>query len=220
VAALNGHDAKTEYREVLLRLDEGHAVVLLPGAFIPAAERSQQTSTLDRWVVGAALAYASVPGHGVHYGINLSAQSLSDAGFLDFVLGHLETTAVALGTIVFEITETAAATDFNRARRFMDVLRERGCRFALDDFGSGLASFGYLKALPVDYLKIDRHFVKGIEDPFNEAVVKSIHAIARTLGLRTIAESVACAAILERVRAIAVDCAQGYAIARPASLLG
>ena len=209
-----------EYREVLLRLADEQEGLLLPDTFIPAAERYQQMGILDRWVVRAALSHLVAPGNGTHYGINLSAQSLSDATFLEFVLGLLETTGVEPGKIVFEITETAVITDLKHALRFMHAIKERGCRFALDDFGSGVASFGYLKTLPVDYLKIDGHFVKDIPgDPFDDAVVQAVHRIAQTLGLRTIAESVESQAILERVRAIGIDCAQGYAIARPEALL-
>lgn len=155
----------------------------------------------------------------MRYGINVSAQSLCDAGFLDFVLGQLDAAGVAPGQICFEITETAAITDLKHALRFMGALKERGCRFALDDFGSGLASFGYLKTLSVDYLKIDGHFVKDIPaDPFDDAVVQAIQGIAETLGLRTIAESVESEAILERVKAIGIDFAQGYALDVPRPL--
>jgi diguanylate cyclase (GGDEF)-like protein/PAS domain S-box-containing protein len=221
VVALKDHGADTEYSEVLVRLADEQGGLQLPGVFIPAAERYQQMGTLDRWVVRAALSHLAAPGNGMHYGINLSAQSLSEAGFLDFVLGQLDAAGALPGQIVFEITETAAITDRKHALRFMGAIKERGCRFALDDFGSGLASFGYLKTLPVDYLKIDGHFVKDIStDPFDDAAVQAIQGIAQTLGLRTIAESVESQAILERVRAIGVDCAQGYAIATPQPLPG
>ena len=173
--------------------------LLLPGVFIPAAERYQQMRAVDRWVVRAALSHLAARGDAMRYGINVSAQSLCDAGFLDFVLGQLDAAGVPPGQICFEITETAAITDLKHALRFMGALKERGCRFALDDFGSGFASFGYLKTLPVDYLKIDGHFVKDIPvDPFDDAVVQAIQGIAETLGLRTIAESVESEAILER----------------------
>ena len=219
IVALADHGADIEYREVLLRLDDGQGGLLLPDVFIHAAERYQQMGALDRWVVRAALSHLARSGRGTRYGINLSAQSLSDAGFLDFLLRQLDATGVESGKIVFEITETAAITDLKHALRFMAAVKERGCRFALDDFGSGVASFGHLKTLPVEYLKIDGRFVKHIaDDAFDDAVVTGIQTVARTLGLRTIAESVESEAILDRVRAIGVDCAQGYAVAMPEPL--
>jgi len=219
VVALKNHGPEVEYSEVLLRLADEHAGLLLPGVFIPAAERYQQMRAVDRWVVRAALSHLAARGDAMRYGINVSAQSLCDAGFLDFVLGQLDATGVPPGLICFEITETAAITDLKHALRFMQALKERGCRFALDDFGSGFASFGYLKTLPVDYVKIDGHFVKDIPvDPFDDAVVQAIQGIAQTLGLRTIAESVESEAILERVKVIGIDFAQGYTLDVPRPL--
>ncbi len=219
VVALKEHGAEVEYSEVLLRLADDQAGLLLPSVLIPAAERYQQMRAVDRWVVRAALSHLAARGDAMRYGINVSAQSLSDAGFLDFVLGQLDSASLPPGRICFEITETAAITDLKHVLRFMGAVRERGCRFALDDFGSGLASFGYLKTLSVDYLKIDGHFVKDIStDPFDDAVVRAIQGIAETLGLRTIAESVESEAVLERVRAIGIDFAQGYAVAEPRPL--
>ncbi len=219
VVALKDHGHEVEYSEVLLRLADEQAGLLPPGVFIPAAERYQQMRALDRWVVRAALSHLAASGDAMRYGINVSAQSLCDAAFLDFVLGQLDGAGVPPGQICFEITETAAITDLKHALRFMGALKERGCRFALDDFGSGFASFGYLKTLPVDYLKIDGHFVKDIPaDPFDDAVVQAIRRIAEALGLRTIAESVESEAILTRVKAIGIDFAQGYTLAEPRPL--
>ena len=219
VVALKDQGPEIEYSEVLLRLADEQAGLLLPGVFIPAAERYQQMRAVDRWVVRAALSHLAARGDAMRYGINVSAQSLCDAGFLDFVLGQLDAAGVPPGQICFEITETAAITDLKHALRFMGALKERGCRFALDDFGSGFASFGYLKTLPVDYVKIDGHFVKDIPvDLFDDAVVQAIQGIAETLGLRTIAESVESEAILERVKAIGIDFAQGYTLDVPRPL--
>ncbi|MGH8577564.1 MAG: EAL domain-containing protein, partial [Gammaproteobacteria bacterium] len=162
VVALKDHGPEVEYSEILLRLADEHAGLLLPGVFIPAAERYQQMRAVDRWVVRTALSSLVARDASVCYGINVSAQSLCDARFLDFVVGQLDAAGVPPGQICFEITETAAITDLKHALKFMGALKERGCRFALDDFGSGFASFGYLKTLPVDYLKIDGHFVKDI----------------------------------------------------------
>ena len=135
------------------------------------------------------------------------------------MIEQLEHSRVVGGRICFEITETAAITDLKHALNFMHALKQRGCRFALDDFGSGLSSFGYLKTLPVDYLKIDGRFVKDlIEDPFDCAIVQAVQQIGRVMAIKTIAESAETEPILDRLRAIGVDYAQGYAIARPAPL--
>lgn len=219
IVALGDHGADVEYQEVLLRLADDEKGVLLPGAFIPAAERYQQMQALDRWVVQTALANLGAHGDSARLGINVSGQSLGDAGFLDYVIEQLEHSRVVGGRICFEITETAAITDLKHALNFMHALKQRGCRFALDDFGSGLSSFGYLKTLPVDYLKIDGRFVQDlIEDPFDCAIVQAVQQIGRVLAIKTIAESAETEPILERLRAIGVDYAQGYAIARPAPL--
>jgi EAL domain-containing protein (putative c-di-GMP-specific phosphodiesterase class I) len=135
------------------------------------------------------------------------------------VIEQLEHRRVVGGRICFEITETAAITDLKHALNFMYALKERGCRFALDDFGSGLSSFGYLKALPVDYLKIDGRFIQDlIEDPFDCAIVQAVQQIGRVLGIKTIAESVESEAILERVKAIGIDFGQGYTLDVPRPL--
>ncbi len=220
VVALGDHGADVEYQEVLLRLADDEKGVLLPGAFIPAAERYQQMQALDRWVVQTALANLGANGNSARLGINISGQSLGDAGFLDYVIEQLEHSRVVGGRICFEITETAAITDLKHALNFMHALKQRGCRFALDDFGSGLSSFGYLKTLPVDYLKIDGRFVKDlIDDPFDCAIVQAVQQIGRVLAIKTIAEAAETEAILARVRDLGVDYAQGYAIARPEPLL-
>ncbi len=222
VVALGDHDADVEYQEVLLRLADDEKGVLLPGAFIPAAERYQQMQALDRWVVRTALANLGIHGNcSARLGINVSGQSLGDAGFLDYVIEQLEHSRVVGGQICFEITETAAITDLQHALNFMHALKARGCRFALDDFGTGLSSFGYLKTLPVDYLKIDGRFVKDLnEDAFDCAIVQAVQQVGRVLGIKTIAESAETQPILERLRVIGVDYAQGYAIARPEPLPG
>ncbi|MGH8614063.1 MAG: EAL domain-containing protein [Gammaproteobacteria bacterium] len=219
IRALGDHGAAGEYQEVLLRLADDEKGVLLPGAFIPAAERYQQMQALDRWVVQTALAKLGAHGDSARLAINVSGQSLGDAGFLDYVTEQLEGSGAGPAQVCFEITETAVITDLKHALNFMHALKQRGCRFALDDFGSGLSSFGYLKALPVDYLKIDGRFVRDItEDCFDLAIVQAIQQVAQVLGIKTIAESVETEPILERLRAIGVDYAQGYAIATPQPL--
>jgi EAL domain-containing protein (putative c-di-GMP-specific phosphodiesterase class I) len=153
------------------------------------------------------------------YAINLSGQSLCDDQFLDFVVTHLQESGIPPARICFEITETAAIANLTRAIDFMTRLKDIGCRFALDDFGSGLSSFGYLKSLPVDYLKIAGNFIQDIAvDPVDHAMVDAINQIGHVMGLTTIAESVESDAILQKLRKLGVDYAQGYGISEPVPL--
>jgi len=148
--------------------------------------------------------------------INLSGHSLTNRDFLDFMTRQLEETGIPPAKICFEITETMAIANLARATRFIHALKELGCRFALDDFGSGLSSFAYLKNLPVDFLKIDGMFIRDIlDDPIDMAVVSSINDIGHVMGKLTIAEFVEDDAILAKLREMGVDYAQGYGIGRP-----
>ena len=209
--------------ELLLRLvDEGGEIVL-PGAFLTAAEHYGLFTKLDRWVVETAFGWLGRNPkllERLHLCfINLSGASLTDEEFLGFVYEQLEKTQIPPRKICFEITETAAIANLSRARTFMEALRKQGCRFALDDFGSGLSSFAYLKSLPVDYVKIDGAFVKDIvDDEVNLALVRSINDVAEVMGKRTIAESVENNSILEKLCEIGVGYAQGYAIGHPAQI--
>jgi EAL domain-containing protein (putative c-di-GMP-specific phosphodiesterase class I) len=138
---------------------------------------------------------------------------------LDYVIAEFEQFNVLPERICFEITETAAITNLSAATRFISVLRNRGCRFALDDFGSGLSSFGYLKNLQVNYLKIDGHFVKHmIDDPINQSIVEAINQIGHAMGILTIAEFVENDQILAKLKEIGVDYAQGFGISKPKPL--
>ncbi len=212
----NDQGRAIEYQELLLRLIDEHGDVLVPAAFLPAAERHQQMRALDRWVVRTALAHAAACEPPVRCGINLAAASLREPSFPGFVLEQLDAAAVDPGNICFEITEAAALADLQQTLRFMQALKARGCCFALDDFGSGLASFSDLKVLPVDYVKIDGQFVQQVaSDRFDGAVVQAMQQIAQSLGLQTIAEGVESAEALERVAALGVDFAQGLAIGEP-----
>ena len=213
-----------EHFELLLRLVDEQGEIVLPGAFLPAAERYGLSTRLDRWVIGAAFDWLKrspkllEPLHLCC--INLSGKSLADEEFLEFVHEQFEQSQIPAQKICFEVTETATIANMSRAMAFMGTLKARGCRFALDDFGSGLSSFAYLKALPVDYLKIDGAFVKDIvNDEVDLAMVRSINDVAKIMGKRTIAEFVENDAILEKLREIGVDCAQGYGISRPAPIL-
>jgi EAL domain-containing protein (putative c-di-GMP-specific phosphodiesterase class I) len=151
--------------------------------------------------------------------INLSGQSLSDERFLDFLVAEIRNSGVPPELLCFEITETAVIANLCNASRLISSMREMGCRFALDDFGVGLSSFGYLKNLAVDYLKLDGCFVKNmVKDNIDHAMVKAINHIGHTMNIRTIAEFVEDDATLQAVREVGIDYAQGYAIARPAPI--
>ena len=217
-------DGGGQHYELLLRMqdEDGHRVP--PGAFLPAAERYGLAARLDRWVIEHAFDWlAQRPEHvGDLYlcSINLSGSTLSEETFLDFVLSKLRSTGLPAQKLCFELTETAAIANLGAATRFMGALKERGCRFALDDFGSGFSSFAHLKFLPVDFLKIDGVFVKGIvHDTIDLAMVRSINEISRVMGKRTIAEFVESEAILAKLADIGVDYAEGYHIGPPRPLL-
>jgi EAL domain-containing protein (putative c-di-GMP-specific phosphodiesterase class I) len=148
--------------------------------------------------------------------INLSGQSLSDIRFMDFLIDEINNSGVPPEILVFEITETAVIANLCNASKLIYTLREMGCRFALDDFGVGLSSFGYLKNLAVDYLKLDGCFVKNmVSDNIDHAMVQAINQIGHTMDIKTIAEFVEDEATLEAVRSVGVDYAQGYVIAKP-----
>ena len=210
------------YGEILIRLLDEAGRVVPPGAFLPAAERYGLMLELDRWVVKRsleALSARSDTGGNATFAINVSGQSLGAADFLDFVTEQIDATRVAPRKLCFEITETSAVSELAHALRFIDTLKGLGCHFALDDFGTGLSSFSYLKSLPVDYLKIDGGFVKGmVADGIDHALVEAIHHIGHVMGLKTIAEWVESEAILLKLRRIGVDYGQGYALGYPRPL--
>jgi diguanylate cyclase (GGDEF)-like protein/PAS domain S-box-containing protein len=208
--------------EVLLRLLNRDGSLVLPSAFIPAAERYHQMQAIDRWVIHAVFATLRDPDAVPPLdcvAINVSGQSLGDRNFLEFVEQQIEEAAVPIERICFEITETAAISNLSYAMRFFSALKPRGCRFALDDFGSGLSSFAHLKSLPVDFLKIDGSFVQDMaQDPIDRAMVEAIHRIGHVMGIKTIAESVENACILTQLNAIGVNYAQGYEVGKPRPL--
>ncbi|MDX5410719.1 MAG: EAL domain-containing protein, partial [Thauera sp.] len=190
---------KVDYHEILVRLREDDQLIA-PGMFIAAAERYHLMPAIDRWVVRRALQMLAGRTHwGAHdlFAINLSGHTLSDEDFLDFVVAELEQAGIEPRRLCFEITETAAVANLRSAQHFIHTLRRHGCAFALDDFGSGLSSFAYLKRLPVDYLKIDGRFVKDIvSDTMDHAMVEAINQLGHIVGVRTIAEFVENAEIL------------------------
>ncbi|MDQ3618022.1 MAG: EAL domain-containing protein [Pseudomonadota bacterium] len=220
IVAVDEPGRVTGHVEVLLRMMAPSGAVVPPMAFIPAAERYELMPTLDRWVLRAVCDHIfNHPESGTVYAINLSVAALTDDDFADFVRDTLSIHAVAPSMICFEIAETVAIANLGDARRLITRLRELGCSFALDDFGSGLSSFGYLKHLPVVFLKIDGTLVRDIvDDPIDYAVVEAINRIAHLMGLRTIAEFVENDEILEKLRVIGVDFAQGHGVARPQTL--
>jgi diguanylate cyclase (GGDEF)-like protein/PAS domain S-box-containing protein len=208
--------------EILVRMLDEAGRIVLPGAFLPAAERYGLMLALDRWVVKRSLEFLSRAedlAGSITFAINISGQSLGAADFLDFVTEQIDSSHVAPSRLCFEITETSAVSELGHALRFIGTLRALGCRFALDDFGTGLSSFSYLKALPVDYLKIDGGFVRGLAgDNIDQAMVESVHYIGHIMGLKTIAEWVESQAVLLKLKQIGVDYAQGYALGHPRPL--
>ncbi|MEO1248107.1 MAG: EAL domain-containing protein, partial [Pseudomonadota bacterium] len=209
--------------ELLLRMRNEDGELISPDQFIPAAERYNLMSTLDRWVVHKALTdLADRDSEGeARYtlAINLSGTSLSEDRFLQFVIDELESHKLPRGAICFEITETAAISSLARVAHFMRTLKRLGCKFSLDDFGSGLSSFTYLKNLPVDYLKIDGQFIRNVvDDNVDESMVKAISEVGHAMGIETIAERVETKQVLDKLGTLGVEFAQGYYIARPASV--
>jgi len=199
-------------------LDEQGGLVP-PMAFIPAAERYDLMPLLDRWVIRHAFEALAQQPPGTSWAINLSGASVCDEGLLEFVLEQQRITGVALEDVCFEITETVAVANLAQAATLIQDLQAQGARFALDDFGAGMSSFAYLKHLPVDYVKIDGSFIKGIlHSPTERAMVESINQIAHVMGKQTIAEFVEDDAVLACLRAMGVDFAQGYGVGRPQPL--
>ncbi len=209
--------------EVLIRMKDEFDDIVMPNAFLPAAERYNLMPKIDRWVVEQVFSNLSDAKDQLDdlgmCSINLSGHSVGDERFLQFVIDQLDRTQMPPHKVCFEITETATIVNLTSATRFIRALKKKGCRFALDDFGSGMSSFLYLKNLPVDFLKIDGGFVKDItHDPMDFALVKSINDIGHVMGMRTIAEFVENEEVLEKLREMGVDYAQGYFVGRPVEL--
>ena len=210
--------------ELLLRMRDENGRIVAPDNFIAAAERYGITPNIDRWVIENAFRWlvseADERERLAMCSINLSGQSLGDDKFLPFVIDQFQRSGIDSSKICFEITETAAVASFSQANRFIQALKELGCKFALDDFGTGLSSFGYLKHFPVDYLKIDGSFVREIlHDPIDREMVRSINEIGHLTGKQTIAEFAENAEIIQMLKNIGVDYAQGYGIAQPQRIL-
>ncbi|MBV8208732.1 MAG: EAL domain-containing protein [Burkholderiaceae bacterium] len=221
IRPIAGPRLDTSY-EILLRLRDKDGRLIEPMEFLPAAERYGLMKRLDRWVIertiqrlGAVRDVATMP----RLAVNLSAASLGDGELLGFISSRLREHEVAPHRLGFEVTETAAISELAAAELLLESLRKLGCSIGLDDFGSGMSSFGYLRRLPIDYVKIDGEFVQAMnKDPVKRAIVASMHQIARVMGLRTVAEHVEGDAVLALLREIGVDYAQGFAIGIPAPL--
>ena len=210
------------YYEILLRLVDEQGKLVSPMAFIPAAERYDLMPAIDRWVIHTFLTGYEhyLREHGDRpdglYTINLSGASVNNPQFCNFLVEQLRQSQIPPQKICFEITETTALSNLEQAANLIHSLKKLGCRFALDDFGSGMSSLVYLKNLPVDYLKIDGSFVKNIaSDPIDRVMVESLNQISHIMGIQTIAEYVENRATLNLLKEIGVDYAQGYGIAKP-----
>jgi len=207
--------------ELLMRMLDEHDNIIPPMAFIPAAERYSMMPLIDQWVVQNAFAKISSLGPKCGtYAINISGTSIGDERFLEFVREQLKRYVMPLRTICFEITETAAIANFDKAARFFGELKALGCLFSLDDFGAGMSSFGYLKHLPVDFIKIDGSFVKDVaDDAVDFTMVRAINDVGHAMGKKTIGEFVNGEAGLAALRRIGVDFAQGHWISPPSPFL-
>ncbi len=210
--------------ELLLRMRDEAGKIVSPDNFITAAERYGITPSIDRWVIENAFRWlvsdSDERARLAMCSINLSGQSLGDDKFLPYVIDQFHRSGLDASKICFEITETAAIASFSQANRFIQALKELGCKFALDDFGTGLSSFGYLKHFPVDFLKIDGSFVKEIlHDPIDREMVRSINEIGHLTGKQTIAEFAENVEIINMLRSLGVDYAQGYGVSQPQRVL-
>jgi diguanylate cyclase (GGDEF)-like protein/PAS domain S-box-containing protein len=206
--------------ELLLRMRGEGGGLVQPGVFLATAERFGLIQGIDRWVTQQAIrliAAANQEGRDLHLEVNLSGKTMADANFPAEVKRDLTSSRIDPGNLVFEVTETAAVADIDQARRFAHSLTELGCRFALDDFGAGYASFYYLKHLPISYLKIDGEFVRELpRSPKDQLIIKALVDVCKGLGIRTIAEFVGDEETVDLLREIGVDFGQGYHLGKPA----
>ncbi len=220
IVSTRGREAARPHYELLLRMRDEEGKLVQPNSFIPAAERYNLMSTLDRWVIRETLERLADRGDTDEarftLAINLSGTSLSEDRFLEWVVAELEKHTLPRGAICFEITETAAISNLARVIHFMQALKKLGCLFSLDDFGSGLSSFTYLKNLPVDYLKIDGQFISNVlDDSVDESMVSAIAQVGEAMGIATIAERVESVDVMRKLSDLGVAYVQGFYIARP-----
>ncbi len=211
IRSISGHSPRGSHHELLVRMLDDHGKIVPPMAFIPGAERYSMMPYIDEWVIQNAFSKINALGRECGtYSINVSGTSIADDRFLEFVREQFRRYAMPTRSICFEITETAAIANFDKAARFFGEMKSLGCLFSLDDFGAGMSSFGYLKHLPVDYIKIDGSFVKNIAfDAVDRATVQAINDVGHVMGKKTIAEFVSGEMGLATLREIGVDYVQG-----------
>ncbi|HKB84395.1 MAG TPA: EAL domain-containing protein [Burkholderiales bacterium] len=221
ISGLDPSRRREAHCEILIRMLDERGELVPPMAFIPAAERYNLMPSIDRWVIRNAFAViarqqAEQGADSGIFSINLSGASIGDERFLDYVREQFGHFAVTPRSICFEITETAAIAKLDKAAYFINQLKSLGCLFSLDDFGAGMSSFAYLKHLPVDFLKIDGGFVKDMaDDPIDRAMVEAINSVGHVMGKQTIAEFVDGERVIQLLRDMGVDFAQGYGVAKP-----
>jgi EAL domain-containing protein (putative c-di-GMP-specific phosphodiesterase class I) len=222
IVAINPAAGDQPFFELMVRLRDEDGTLVPPNEFIPAAERYNVMVMVDRWVVNRAIELLERCANRTDrlplLAVNLSGTSINDEDFLEFVMMRLGNEQVARA-LCFEITETAAVASLSKATFFMRELKARGCRFSLDDFGSGVSSFVYLKTLPVDFLKIDGHFAAHVaSDAVDRSMVEAIAKIGRAMQVATIAEKVESAEVLAVLKEIGVDYIQGFHLAEPCAI--
>lgn len=223
IAPISPHINMHSHYEILLGVRDGAGGIIAPDNFIPAVERCKRMPEVDQWVIKNVFDWIEKNRHVFSqtsgFSINLSGQSINSESFLTFLTGSLASSKAPLDSLVFEITETVAAANLAFTKKFIRTIKQFGCKFSLDDFGSGYSSYSYLKNLNVDYLKIDGAFIKDIaKNKADLAIVKSINEISHSLGLETIAEYVENDEILEILRDLGIDFAQGHGIEKPKPL--
>ncbi len=224
-AILPMHGESRPHFEILLRLLDEHDSLIEPMAFFPAAERYNLMPAIDRWVLREVIArhatqhrHEPVSSRPI-FSVNISGSTLCDEGMTDFVRALLDENGVPPNMLCFEIKEAAAIANLEQAARFISVLKEKGCLFALDDFGSSISSFGYIKRLPVDFLKLDGSFVRAIaEDRLMRAMAEAINRAAHVMAIETVAECAENEPIVALLLELGIDHAQGYALGRPKPL--
>ncbi|WP_448505793.1 EAL domain-containing protein [Immundisolibacter sp.] len=220
ICAIDSADGPPWY-EVLLRLRQRDGRIVLPGAFLPAAERFGLMPLIDGYVLARAIGYLLGPGRagGARLSVNLSGRSLEEPDVIAVIEDYFADPGHLPGRLCLELTESTAVAHLGRTREFIGRLRGAGCQFALDDFGTGVSSFAYLKHLPVDYLKLDGSFVRDItRESIDRAMVEAIHRLSTIMGLETIAEFVEDEATLQILRGIGVNHGQGFVLGRPAPI--
>lgn len=223
IKPLQDTSSQSAHAEILLRMLDDRDEIISPMAFLPAAERFRLMPVIDRWVIHKSFVdlvrLKNIDSRIRRFNINLSGQSLSDRDLLDYIRTELAVSGISANDVCFEITETAAISNLSAASKLIDELRRMGFRFALDDFGSGLSSFGYLKNLKVDFLKIDGTFIRDIAtDTADHAMVRSINQVAHVMGIKTVAEYIENIDISVIATGIGIDYGQGIYLAEPLSL--